>query len=321
MVTDRVRGETARRRGRLCRPKRSIEDVARRTLPTVMRRLVTVPTLVAAVVVGAVALPSAHAFDEAWTTVATGTTGGISGIAPHAGSGWVIVRDNKSAGQNRVALLSDGGVVTPLAWPGTQPQDLEALAAVPDSSDYAALTSAGRGYLLALGGTSVTVQRTFTVPRGKANIESFALARLGGQIVAVWATRGSVKAAAKVFTATFTPSTGKFGRVAKGSVSVPYPTVKVRQIADLAVVDGRLIGSSTSDPGAKGPFASALYDLGSVTVRAGRAQLALQTPASLGRFDGHKIEGIACAGGSGLLGSDDEKFGAAVRTTAVCASP
>jgi hypothetical protein len=194
------------------------------------------------------------------------------------------------------------------------------LAAVPGSADqYVALSSAGRGYVLALGAASVTVQRTFAVPRGTANIESFALAPVGNLIVSAWATRGSATTPAKVFAATFTPSTAAFGRVSTGKVTVPYPTASVRQIADLAIVDGRIVSSATSDPGANGPFASALYDLGSLSVAAGRARLTLQTPLSLGRFDGHKIEAIACAGASGVLASDDEKRGAAVRTTAVCA--
>jgi hypothetical protein len=284
-----------------------------------IRRLLAVSVLTCTTV--AVGLPQATAFNETWTTVASGTTGGISGLAPQSGAGWVVVRDNKSAGQNRIALLSDSAMVTPLTWPGTQPQDLEALTAVPDMpGQFVALTSAGRGYVLTVGATSVTVLRTFTVPRGTANIESFTLTGVGADIVSVWATRGSTTAPAKVFAATFASTTGQFGTVVTGRVTVPYPTSNLRQIADLAVVGGRLIGSATSDPGANGPFASALYDLGSITVTAGRVSLTIQTPLSLGRLDGHKVEGIACSGGQGLLGSDDEKAGGAVRTTTVCAS-
>jgi hypothetical protein len=106
--------------------------------------------------------------------------------------------------------------------------------------------------------------------------------------------------------------------VASGRVTVPYPTASVRPIADLAIVGGRLIGSSTSDPGASGPFASALYDMGSVSVSAGRAVLSIQPPSQLGIYDGHKVEGLACRTGVGLLGADDEKLGGWARTASFC---
>ena len=261
---------------------------------------------------------SAAGADPTWTQVATGMTGGVSGLAP-ATSGWVIVRDNKLAGQNRIALLGDDGSVTQLTWPGVAPQDLESVAAVPgQSGQYAALTSAGSGTVVSVAGTSVTVLLQFKVPRGTSNIESFALAGIGTATVAVWATRGSATAAAKVFAATFDAGTGTFGAVATGTVTVPYPTTNLRQIADLAVVGGRLVGSSTSDPGNNGPFTSALYGLGSVGVASGRAVLGLQPPQSLGTYAGHKIEGIACSGTTGLLGSDDEKQGGWIRTESFC---
>jgi hypothetical protein len=140
----------------------------------------------------------------------------------------------------------------------------------------------------------------------------------GTSIVAVWAIRGSSTAPGTVYAATFDPATAAFGAVTTGRVSVPYPTTNLRQIADLSISAGRLIGSATSDPGTSGPFASALYDLGSVSVSAGKAALSLQTPVSLGRYAGHKIEGITCSGSGGLLGSDDEKQGGSVRTADIC---
>jgi hypothetical protein len=229
------------------------------------------------------------------------------------------VRDNKRANQNRVALLDDSATVTPLTWPGTPPIDLESVDAVPARADtYAVLTSAGTGWLLTAQPTGLSLIRQFALPTTVKNIESFAMTDAGGVTIAVWATRGSTTAAAKVFAATFDPDTGAFGPTTTGKVRVPYPTTNVRQISDLKVLSGRLITSSTSDPGNAGPFTSALYDVGSVTFSGSHAVLQLQTPLELGRFDGHKVEGIACANGVGVLGSDDETAGGAVRTAVFC---
>lgn len=279
------------------------------------RWAISATTIVAAIVLVAGPAP---AEDGTWTRVGVGITEGISGLAP-AGTGWVIARDNKVAGQNRVALLDGAGRVTPLTWPGEAPADLESLALVPDGSgSYAALTSTGRGSLFTLAAGSVSVQRSFTVPRGAANIEAFALTPIGSSVVAVWAIRGSSTAPATVFAATFVPGTGVFGKVVSGKVTVPYPTTKARPVSDLAIVGFRLVASSTSDPGNAGPFDSALYDVGSVGLTAGRATLSLKPPVSLGTYAGHKIEGIACAAGTGLLGTDDEKQGGWVRAATFC---
>jgi hypothetical protein len=260
----------------------------------------------------------AQALDDTWTSVGVGTTANISGIAP-AASGWVIVRDNKKALQNRVALLDDSAATTPLTWPGPPPTDLEAIDQVPlQVGTYAVLTSTGQGSLIQIQGSTLTLLRHFAVPNASSGVEAFALTVAGGQMVAVWATRGTTTAAAKVSTASFDTSTGAFGRAVTGKVRVPFPTVSVRQVSDLKVVGDRLVVSSTSDPGATGPFDSAVYDVGTVAVVAGQPALHLSAPIELGRYLGHKVEGIACSNGVGVLGSDDEKAGGSIRTDAYC---
>ena len=282
-----------------------------------MRRFPVVLLVIAGVVTSSAGPAAARADDPTWTKVASGATGNISGLAP-AASGWIAVRDNKKAGQNRIALVASAGGLTELAWPGVPPQDLESVAAVPGQpGQYAALTSAGAGTIVAVDGTNMSVVRQFSVPRG-SGIEGLSLTAVGTTTVAVWATRGSTTAPARVFAATFAPSSGVFGPVSATKVTVPYPTTNVRQVSDLTVVGGRLIGASTSDPGSNGPFASALYDLGAVTLTSGRAHVVVSPPAPLGRFDGHKVEGIACSGAQGLLGSDDEKQGGWIAPADFC---
>jgi hypothetical protein len=48
--------------------------------------------------------------------------------------------------------------------------------------------------------------------------------------------------------------------------------------------------------------------------------LTLHTPTEVGRFPGHKVEGLACGVGTSpdLLGSDDEKLGGSVAQVDVC---
>jgi hypothetical protein len=255
-----------------------------------------------------------------WQQVGSGITEGISGLAPAAG-GWLVARDNKGSGQNRISMITGPGRVAPMTWPGTPPQDLESLAAVPGAPGrWAALTSGGDGTIFSISGSTVVIQRRFAVPSGNANIESLAFTASGATVIAVWSTRGSSSTPAKVHAATFEPTTGFFGRVATGTVSVPYPTADARHVSDLATVGTRLVVSSASDPGPDGPYDSALYDIGAVTVAGGRAVLTMQTPRSLGTFPGHKIEGIACSGTAGLLGTDDENQGGWVRSASFCAA-
>lgn len=261
------------------------------------------------------------ALPSTWTSVGSDSSSGVSGIAP-GGSGWVIVHDNKAASQNRVARLDEDAAVTPLAWPGTPPRDLEAIDRVPGASErYVVLTSSGSGWVVSLGATAVTIERTFHVPGSLKQIEAFALTSVGATTVAVWASRGSTTAPAKVMAATFDPDAASFGKVsAKQKVRVPYPTTHVRQVSDLKVVDGRILISATSDPGSRGPFTSAVYDVGSVDGLAsnGKPVLTIVAPVERERFAGHKVEGIACTDGVGVLGADDEKLGGAVTEASIC---
>ena len=234
-------------------------------------------------------------------------------------TGWLIARDNKTAGQNRISKLSTSGQVEPLAWPGAAPADLESLAVLPGvAGQWVTLTSTGAGTIFSVSGSSVVLERTFTVPKGTNGVEGLALTRSGSTTIAVWATRGSSTAPGTVYAATFVPSTGTFGQVASAKVTVPYPTANARQISDLTLVGARLVASSASDPGANGPFDSAMYRIGTVGFDGVQAVLTMQTPQPLGTFPGHKMEGIACSGATGLVGSDDENQGGWVRTASFC---
>lgn len=261
-----------------------------------------------------------------WTKVGSGITGGISGLTP-APSGWVIARDNKSAGQNRIALLSTQDQITDLAWPGTEPSDLESIDVLPDHPNrYVTCTSAGRCYELFFGGgnRSFTITNTFTLPVGGNQNEAFAMTTAdNGWILTVWADRGTASTPATLYAATFNFWKGTFGHVASARVTVPWPTTNVRPISDATVVGNRIVITSAADNGDNGPFDSAVYDVGTVGRHGGWATLDTHTPASLGRFSGHKVEGIACSDAAtpGLLGTDDENLGGYLTRANVCAPP
>jgi hypothetical protein len=275
-----------------------------------------VPALVGAILVLALVPPTHGA--TTWTKLGSGSTKGISGLAASS-SGWVIARDNKTAGQSRIALLSPSLTVAELAWPGTAPQDLESIAAVPGTANrYVACTSARACSVIDIAGTSLTVRRTFTLPGSGSNYEALAFTTVSGKSVALWAQRGSPTAAGKLRAAFVNLSTWTFGPVASASVRVPWPTGAIRHVSDAAVVNGRIIVSSATDPGDNGPFDSAVYDVGALGRNSTRPTLTVQTPKELGRFPGHKIEGISCATGAYLLGTDDEKAGGSVASVDVC---
>lgn len=280
----------------------------------------TVCAATCAVGLTAVAYSPAEALTDSWTSVGTGSAANISGIAP-AGSGWVIVRDNKLSAQNHVALLDQDAAVTALPWPGTAPSDLESVDAVPGTGNrFVVVTSSGAAWTLTTGADTISIDRAFKLPGTLKQVESFAMTSVRGSTVAVWASRGSSTSPARVKAATVNPSTGSFGPMASGKVTVPYPTANLRQVTDLKVVDGRVLVSSASDPGNLGPFASAVYDVGTLggINKYGKPILHLGTPRELGRYAGHKVEGIACHNGVGVLGSDDESLGGAVRSASIC---
>ena len=221
----------------------------------------------------------ANGVAASWFQVGGGSVNNISGIAA-ADSGWVVIRDNKTATQNRIALLDNAGHATSLAWAGTLPTDLESVDRVPGlTGGYVALNSDGLGSIVQIAGTTVTLVGTFVLPNAKSGVEAFALTTIGTSTVAVWATRGSTTTPARVSAATFNLSTRTFGKLSTGKVTVPYPTTSVRQISDLKVVGDRLVISSASDPGNLGPFVSALYDVGTVACRRARPPSVWRRPS------------------------------------------
>lgn len=275
-----------------------------------------------------------HHATPVWQQVGDGITSGISGLAVVPGSraartDLLVARDNKEPGENRLALVrlrpGDRPQVRPLAWRGSRtPADLEALDAVPGRpGEYVALASDGTGYHLRLdaGAGVARVLGTFTVPGAAEddNYEGFALSAQGHRLVAVWADRGEDSRPGTLHAARLDLTRRAFSAPVTAAFRAPYPAEHVRHVSDLKIgAGGALKVSAASDNGDDGPFDSALYDAGTVSVDGrGTVRLSVRNaPEPLGRYAGHKIEALACLPHSrhGVFGTDDENAGGALRT-------
>ncbi|MBT2399651.1 hypothetical protein [Streptomyces sp. ISL-100] len=247
----------------------------------------------------------------------------------------VVVRDNKDDGQDRVVTVrlrpGKEPVTKALEWEGPLPKDLEALDAIPGRKNhYIAVASEGTAYHIAVAGDTVTVLgRPVPLP-GKVtgdNYESFAVFRHpSGKLTAVWATRGNSEEKSVVRAAAMTigQASLRIGMPAgTQEFAVPFPTEdEVRHVSDLKVLpDGTVLIASASDPNTDdGPFSSALYSAGKLSMNRGLQPVLHQKKGSLTplrRFtkqDDRKIEAVAqLPNKQEIWGTDDENHGGFVR--------
>jgi hypothetical protein len=292
----------------------------------VARGVIPVLCLVVGGVVTGVATASGDD-QPVWYPTGSDAVSGISGAAAGPDGSVLIVRDNKESDENRVATVTfgaDGPSVRELAWQGDLPADLEALDAVPGAAgDYIGLTSAGTGYRFSVDGDTAAVTGTFTVPEplSDPDYEGFALGVFDGTTVAVWADRGSGDDPATLFAAPFDPATARFGAVERAEFAVPFPEDEPRDVSDLKVfASGRLLITAAADEGDEGPFAGAIYDAVSVSVRDGAVGITVDAdPQPAVRIADHKVEALWCGTtATGFLGADDEKLGGAVSQFDFC---
>ncbi|MFG2142276.1 hypothetical protein [Streptomyces sp. NPDC048650] len=278
---------------------------------------------------------TAHAAQSAdWQRVGDGITSGISGIVVDGRDGDAVntlaVRDNKNPGENRLVAVRYSPTaaprVQPVEWRGKPPVDLEAIDAVPGHAhEYVALASSGTAYRIHTEKGIAYVVDSFRLPgvSSDGNYEGFALTATKDGIAAVWADRGQDDRPAKLTAATWNPATGDFGKRDSAEFTAPYPAEDVRHVSDVKVSPaGGLTVSSASDPGDDGPYDSALYRAGHLSVGDdGDARLSVSgSPHRLAAFAGHKVEALACLPGSdeGILGTDDENDGGSVAVAGFC---
>ena len=275
---------------------------------------------------------TAKAQTNQWRPVSGSRQDNISGMAliEHNGdkTSFIIVNDNKKKEQNHAAIVSVEGrnapKYQPLKWLGDDVgTDFEAISAVPDTkNNFMAFTSAGRVFHIEINrnDNSVKVLKLFDVPNIPQNsdFEGFALQKINGILLGVWADRGLDTKPAQLFWAKFDLQTYAFTQVDSALVKVPYPIGNTRHISDVKVdQSGAVFISSASDPGNDGPFASAVYFAGVLNL-CNQQHISFNKSPELARlfvFDYHKVEAIEFlpgADGGMVFGTDDENLGAAI---------
>lgn len=268
-----------------------------------------------------------------WRPVRGGIAYGISGMAlisqQNDSSSFLIVHDNKDKELGRLAVITIQGKqqpqYLPLNWPKTidLPKDLESITGIPGASQLAfmAATSAGKVYHFNLDASKKKVEiiKVFDLPNipQNSNLEGFALQRINGKLLAVWAHRGEDKDPGVVYWGFLNLETYQIQQQGSAKLQVPWPIGPVRHISDFKVDPaGIMFITSATDYGDNGPFASAMYVAGGFDVNGSeiifRQNFQL---VPLYRFDYHKIEGIELIPGQHggiIFGTDDENMGSSV---------
>ena len=274
---------------------------------------------------------------EQWRLVREGILFGISGMAvlqqQNSAVSFVIVHDNKNPDDGRLAVLTitpqQPPKYLPLSWPNSaeMPVDLEAITAVPGAGapSFMAATSYGKIYHLRISANQeVSVVGVFDLPPYPegSNFEGFALQEINGKLLAFWGHRGENEDPGVIYWGTIDLSSYKITLVGEATVRVPFPVRpqlssgrgSVRHVSDLKVDPAGIVYiSSATDSGDDGPFASAWYAVGAVTVAPDRVEFRQNTSlVPLRRFPDRKIEAFELfpgASGGVVFGSDDENMG------------
>lgn len=239
---------------------------------------------------------------------------------------FLVVHDNKNAGEPRVGLVNVGGpaplrpvAYTPLRWHGAElPIDLEAICQVPGTpGSYLAATSAGKLLHLRESGGGIDVLHESILPGLKKlpEIEGFAVQSVGGETVAVWAARGQGDEPGVVYYGTYDPVADVVKLAGKADVKVPFPAgPHTRHVSDLRIDRAGVVwGTAASDPpGDRGPFESALYELGTIGLKGGKVAFDPNPQPAPRWKTTRKVEAFELMpGDEGLVyfGADDELAG------------
>ncbi|WP_353929674.1 hypothetical protein WJM97_15340 [Okeanomitos corallinicola TIOX110] len=278
-------------------------------------------------------LISAPVLAQTWIPVRGGISYGISGISLIDKQldklDFLIVHDNKTSNQARLAIISSQGKnqpeYLPLSWPDNikLPIDLEALTVIPETnnSEFVALSSDGIAYHLKLVFKNKTISliQEFELPKTNKNnnFESFSLQKIDNQLIAMWGHRGNGKETARIYWGNFDLNKYQINNIQSTNFNVPYPDGNVRHISDLKIDNAGIVYiTATNDNGNDGPFQSAVYVAGYLGVHDNKIQWRQnQQLFPIYRDNYHKIEGLEIipgVEGGIIVGSDDENMGAAI---------
>ncbi len=279
-----------------------------------------------------------------WQLVSHSSESTISGICRWGNSGdaprYIVVHDNKKAGQARMSLLVHAASWTLSTVVVFDPQrlvtdskgellirDLEGICPIPGKANEF-LTVGNRegkeGFVFAFrlnaDRKTAEVIGTAELPgmQPDFDLEGLDLIPAGNAVFAVWADRGGSNRPATIMAASVDLAKLSFGAPTSIKTTAPWPRDSdARSVSDLRISgSGEIYISSASDPGDEGPFDSAVYIAARFQASAsGTLQL---TPYSslipICYAPTHKIEAIDLDRKTGeiIFGTDDEASGASV---------
>jgi hypothetical protein len=290
-------------------------------------------------IVGSNARPIEEASVAAATKVASKLPD-LSGLVWLDGDRFLAVHDAKNPGEvdrRRVSLVSlptslDGVTWRPLTvrWP--QPlgpsSDLESAARIPDTDDVLVVESGDDGsefhriIRTRVSGPRLEVLEFADWPAEIENVEGTAVARVGAQLVFVYAERAQGDQNTAIRWASLEIDPLEFGSFQEAVFASPDPTGPDARPVTALEVDGagRLYASAATDADDdNGPFRSVVYEIGQFELVDGEARLSLyEAPRRIATLDGLKVEAVAVRPDSGggvqvFVGFDDENYGGTVR--------
>ena len=267
--------------------------------------------------------------DKRWKFVSGKRELSISGISPTSSKHkYLVVHDNKKKDQLRAGLidLSADSLYMGLDWPTEKlPIDLEALSNIPGyENEYIAMGSWGFCYWIKLDLKTRTLDliNEFRIPDSgpPLNLESFQIFTKNNNWYAAWAHRGSENEDSILFWGSISLLDKEISISIDDSVfvNVPWPVIANRHMSDMIIEDNRTLWSSaTSDPGDEGPYASAIYKIGTFNTVGDKMKfnpsLSLESKFI---FQNNKVEAMTINNNNKMVfATDDENLGSAINIT------
>ena len=267
----------------------------------------------------------------------------ISGLAWIGGDLFLAVHDAKNPEEDdrpRVSLVelpkSPTGLTRQtmeLTWPEPQglSSDLESVARIPGTTLMLLVESGGakrdgkpfqRIFLVEHRDRQLEIVDVTDWPVPVKNIEGTAVARVGEQLIFLFAERAEGQRSTPLRWATLTLGPLAFGSFHEVTFTSPGPTGPYARPVSAIEVDqtGRIYVASAFDPGNNGPFRSVIWRIGRMEADGSRGPQVMldDRPQRLATLDGIKVEGLALREESAsnpdiFIGTDDENYGGILR--------
>jgi hypothetical protein len=301
----------------------------------------SLPVALVVFVLGAGALPALGQDADGEEGPAQATTLlDLSGLAWVEGDTFLAVHDAKTPDEDdrpRASLLTlthDARGLTweplDLEWPEgvALPSDLESIAAIPDGGGFLLVESGDDGgpyqrmfHLAPDAEGELAIADVIDWPAEPTNVEGSAVARVGDQLLFLYAERAQGEPTTQIRWAPLTLEPIVFGDFSEA----PFTSPAVRGPDDRPVSalevgpDGRIYAASAFDSGDDdGPFSSSVWRIGRVTPDDGGSIVLGAKPRRLATLDGFKVESLAAVRGEEdetqlFAGTDDENHGGVLR--------